>query len=73
MNPTLEKAVSQITSGFYTIAMAMVALGILAMFIGSRFGGKSRRQRKATADLVWAIGLLVLAILVIPKLFGGGG
>ena len=73
MNPALEKIVSKITSGFYTVAIAALALGILAVLVGRKFGGKSRRQRKATADLVWAAGLVFLGILVIPRLFGGSG
>ena len=71
MNPTLDKAVSQITAGFYTLAIVAVILGLLAVVIGRKFGGKKPRQRRATADLVWAIGLLLLAIFGIPKLFGG--
>ena len=73
MNPALDNSVSQITNGFYTIAIAALILGVLAVFVGSRFGGKSKRQRKATADLVWAFGLLLLGVFLIPKLFGSGG
>lgn len=72
MSPALEKGVSQITSGLYSIAIAAVILGVLAVLIGKRFGGKTRRQQKAAAGLVWAIGLVLLGIFVIPKLFGGG-
>lgn len=71
MNPTFEKTVSQVTSGFYTIAIAAVLIGLLAVFVGSRFGGKTRKQRKATASLVWAIGLVLVGVFLIPKLFGG--
>jgi uncharacterized membrane protein len=72
LTDALAKGVSQITTGFYTIAIAATVLGIVAVIIGSKVGGKNRRQRKATADLVWAIGLVLLASLLVPKLFSGG-
>lgn len=72
MNPALENAVSQITRGFYFLAGAMVVVGVVALLVGRKFGGKTKVQRRATGDLVWAIGLLLVGILLIPRLFGGG-
>jgi hypothetical protein len=70
MNPMLEESVAQITSGFHVLAVAVIVVGVAAVLVGRKSGGKTKGQRKATADLVWGIGLLVMAVLLIPRLFG---
>jgi hypothetical protein len=68
MNAPLADAVSKITFGFYTLAFLFIGLAFFAAVVSKR-GGKNRRQKRVTADLVWAIGLLLIAILVLPRLF----
>ena len=69
MNPQLQQGVSQITTGLYTMAGFAVVLAILSLVIASKFGGKTRRQKKATAGLVWAIGFVLFALIAMPRLF----
>jgi hypothetical protein len=68
MNPQLDSAVSKLTGGFYTLAILFIGLAIFAALVGTG-GGKNRKQKRATADLVWTVGLLQIALLVLPKLF----
>lgn len=69
MNPALDKSLSTITSGFITIAIAAIILGIIAVVIGKRYGGDTKSKQKATAKVVWAIGLLLIGIFILPNLF----
>jgi hypothetical protein len=69
MAPSLTGAVSKITSGFYILALAAIVVGVISVAVGRRFGGKTRRQRRATADLAWAVGLLLIGIFILPHLF----
>jgi len=69
MNPALDKTLSTITAGFITIAIAAVILGIIAVVIGKKYGGDTKRKQKATASVVWAIGLLLIGIFLLPNLF----
>ena len=72
MNPALEKATSQIAGTFYSIAIAVVVLGILSVVVAKTIGGKSRRQQKTTAKLVFAIGMLLFALVFLPRILGTG-
>ncbi len=72
MNPALEKATSHATGGFYSIAIVVVVLGILAAVVANTVGGKNRRQRQATAKLVFAIGMLLFALIFLPRILGIG-
>jgi Na+-driven multidrug efflux pump len=72
MNPALEQATSHITGTFYSIAIAVVVLGILSVVVAKTIGGKNRRQRKATAELVFAIGMLLFALIFLPRILGTG-
>ncbi len=69
MNPALEKTVSTITSGFITIAIAAIILGIIAAVIGKKYGGDTKSKQKATAKVVWAIGIVLICIFLLPNLF----
>lgn len=69
MNPALDKAVSTITSGFIIIGIAAIILSIIAVVIGKKFGGDTKRKQKATANVVWATGLLLIGIFLLPNLF----
>ena len=46
-----------------------IVLAILSVVIGRKFGGNDRRQQKRTANLVWAIGLVLFALIAIPRIF----
>jgi Na+-driven multidrug efflux pump len=72
MNPALEKATSHIAGTFYSIAIAVVVLGILSVVVAKTIGGKNRRQQKATAKLVFAIGMLLFALVFLPRILGTG-
>ncbi len=69
MNAELQESISQVTTGFYTMAAFAVVLAIISLFVAHKFGGKTRRQKKATAGLVWAIGFVFFALVVMPRLF----
>ena len=69
MSSALDKAASTITSGVITIGIAAFILGIIAVVIGKKFGGDTKRKQKATANVVWAIGLLLIGIFLLPNLF----
>ncbi len=69
MSTALDKTVSTITSGFITIAIAAIIVGIIAVVIGKKYGGDTKRKQKATANVVWAIGLLLIGIFLLPNLF----
>ena len=69
MNAIFEKSVSQIASGFFMLAICAVIVGAIAIAVGLKFGGKTKRQKKAAASLVWVTGLLLIAFLVVPRLF----
>ena len=69
MNSALDKTASTLTSGFITIAIAAIILGIIAVVIGKKYGGDTKRKQKATASVVWAIGLLLIGIFLLPNLF----
>jgi len=69
MSSPLDKAVSTITSGLISIGIAAFILGIIAVVIGKKFGGDTKRKQKATANVVWAVGLLLIGIFLLPNLF----
>ena len=70
MNEQMQESISQVTNGFYTMAGFAVVLAIISLVVAHKFGGKTRRQKKATAGLVWALGFVFFALFVIPRLFG---
>jgi hypothetical protein len=47
-----------------------VVLAIISLVVAHKFGGKTRRQKKATAGLVWALGFVLFAVFAMPRLFG---
>ena len=69
MNPVLKEAVSKITQGLYIMAAYVVVLAVLSIVIGRKYGGSNRRQQKRTANLVWAIGLVLFALIAIPSIY----
>lgn len=66
MNPALDKAVSQITTGFYAIAIAAVALGLLAVVIGRKVGGKAT-PAQSYPRLGMGNGLVAAGVVRHPK------
>ncbi len=70
MNEQMQEGISHITTGLYTMAGFAVFLAIVSLVIAHKFGGKTRRQKKATAGLVWALGLVLFAVFAMPRLFG---
>lgn len=69
MSTALDKTVSTITSGFITIGIAAIILSIIAVVIGKKYGGDTKRKQKATAKVVWVIGLLIIGVFLLPNLF----
>ena len=69
MSVALQEGVSRITHGLYIMAGYAIVLAILSVVIGRKFGGNDRRQQKRTANLVWAIGLVLFALIAIPRIF----
>ena len=70
MTPGIEKAIAPVTTGFYSLAIAVVVVAILAAIAAKSFGGKTKKQREATAKLLFAIGILVFAVAALPKILG---
>ena len=70
MNPEIEKAIAPVTTGFYALAIAVVLVAIVAAVAAKSFGGKTKRQRQATAKLLFALGILVFAFAALPKILG---
>ncbi|MFC5571552.1 hypothetical protein ACFPN1_15945 [Lysobacter yangpyeongensis] len=68
MNSQLEKATAHITGSFYSIAIAVIALSILSLVVAKTVGGKNRRQQRATAELTFAIGMVLFALLFLPRI-----
>ena len=69
MSLALQEGVSKITNGLLIMAVYVVVLAIVALVVGRKFGGKDRRQQKRTANLVWALGLVLFAVVAIPRIF----
>ena len=70
MNQEFQEGISQITTGLYTIAGFAVAMAIISMLVAYKFGGKTRRQKKAVAGLVWGFGFVLFVLFAMPRLFG---
>jgi len=70
MNPQFEEGISQITTGLYTIAGFAVAMAIISTLVAYKFGGTTRRQKKAVAGLVWGVGFVLFTLFAMPRLFG---
>ena len=73
MTPELAKATAHITGTFYALAIAVVTVGVLSLIVAKTMGGKTRRQRQATAKVVFAIGMLLFALLFLPRILGSTG
>ena len=70
MNEQLQEGISQITTGLYKMAGFAVVLAIISLVVAHKFGGKTRRQKKAVAGLVWTLGFVLFVVLAMPHLFG---
>jgi len=73
MTPELAKATAHITGVFYALAIAVAVVGVLSLVVAKTVGGKTRRQRQATAKVVFAIGMLLFALLFLPRILGSNG
>jgi hypothetical protein len=73
LTPELAKATAHITGTFYALAIAVVAVGAISLIVAKTVGGKSRRQRQATAQVVFAIGMFLFAVFFLPRILGSGG
>ena len=60
---------SQITTGLYVTAGFAIFMALASILIASQLGGKSKRQKKATAGLVWASGFILFVLIAVPRLF----
>ena len=70
MNQQFQEGISQITTGLYATAGFAIAMVIISMLVAYKFGGKTQRQKKAVARLVWGSGFVLFALFAVPRLFG---
>lgn len=63
MNLALENAVATVAQSFYWLAIAVVVLGALSAIAARSFGGRTRTQCRATAKVVFAIGMDLYALI----------
>jgi hypothetical protein len=73
MIPGLEKATAHITDMIYTIVIVMIVLTIVSAIAAKAIGGKNQTRRRTTAGLVYAIGMILFAFLLLPKILNAGG
>ena len=73
MIPGLEKATAHITNTIYSIVVATIVLTIISAIAAKAVGGKDPQRRRATAGLVYGIGMLLFAITLLPKILKSGG
>ena len=69
MNQQFQEGISQISTGLYAIAGFAIAMAIISMLVAYKFGGKTRRQKKAVAGLVWGFGFVIFVLFAMPRLF----
>jgi predicted small integral membrane protein len=72
MNPQLAKATAHITDVVYSITIAVIVFGVISLVAAKTIGGKTKRQQKLTAELVFAVGMLLFALVFLPRILAGG-
>lgn len=69
MSLQLEKTGSIITNGIYTLAFCALALAVLSFMLGKMLGGNDRKKQKLVSNITWAMGIILMTLLLLPKLF----
>lgn len=73
MNTGLYKAIAPAIGVLHSLVIALVVIAIFSPVVAHLVGGKTRRQRKATFNIVTAICILIYAVVIFPRVLGTGG
>jgi uncharacterized membrane protein len=73
MNTGIYKAIEPAIGVLYSLIIALFFIAIFSAVVAHLVGGKTRRKRKATFNIVTAICILIYAVVILPRVLGTGG